>query len=227
MVRYGKLKDIFGSRRNRPFDIHLARLSVLYEDLRIELQGMIARSLPRLDVLDPRWEHPEDPKLTGRYRRYYFLRRTIATLNEFSECFNRIRRCPEFDEARKDPEVATILDDAIRFFTTHKPTIQRIRNDIGGHFGNEAAHYAIENLDPSGTSKIECILNAKGMPVDPRLHFAGDIAAAALGRSLGANNLPKKVEDLIQNKLVNAYAHVTAVVQALVATDLMWRFGRS
>jgi hypothetical protein len=40
-------------------------------------------------------------------------------------------------------------------------------------------------------------------------------------------DLPKKVGDLIQNKLVNAYAHVTAVVQALVATDVIWRFGRS
>jgi hypothetical protein len=227
MVRYGNLNEIFNSYRDRPYDVHLARLSVLYEDLRIEIQGMIARSIVKLDVLDPQSDHQDNPTLAGRYRRYYFLRRSVATLREFAECFDELRECPEFKKASEDDvEVAKTLQDAIHFFSANIRQLRKVRNDIGGHFGKEAAQHAVENLDPKGSSKIEFILDKVGQPKDPRLHYAGDIAAAALSRSLPGKDLAAEVEHFIQTVLVSAYTHATQVVQVFIAIDLAHRFGK-
>lgn len=223
-IRNAKVAKVFTPRRTG--DVHLARLSVLYEDLRIEIYGMRARSIGALDVLDPKCENTGEPQNIGRYRRYYFLRRSIATLREFSDCFHKLEQGPEFAVACKDAEAAPILRAATEFFKKNGQFLQRIRNDIGGHFGEKAAEYAVFNLDPNVVSKIELISDASGRPNDPRLHFAGEIAAAALARHLPGKDLQHEVEHLIQNVLIDAYTHATNVVQVFVATHLMSRFGK-
>src|SRR5207245_1022653 len=106
-------------------DAHVARLCVLFEDLRIETYAIIEDSLPTLDF-------------TGEaYRRNYFLRRSIATVVEIAEeirlldqldVFKRIKF--SFDEAAFDK-----WNKAVRFFRRYEPFLELVRNDIGGHFG--------------------------------------------------------------------------------------------
>jgi len=102
-VKFGNIREVLRTHRKNPFDAHLARLCVLYEDLRMEIEGIRARNVPKLDVLDPRRDHLDHPERMGSYRRHYFLRRSIATLPEFEECFGELRKCPEFQ---------ALLDDA-------------------------------------------------------------------------------------------------------------------
>lgn len=52
-TRIAELRRIFRSNQKRLLDAYIARLCVLYEDLRIELFAISADSIPNLDVLDP------------------------------------------------------------------------------------------------------------------------------------------------------------------------------
>ena len=95
-MRSSSLRQVFRSDLSRDFDAHLAQLCVLYEDLRIEVSALTAKRLPRLDVLDPSGDHSDEPGNIGRYRKLYFLRRSIATIREFAECLGGLRNCPAF-----------------------------------------------------------------------------------------------------------------------------------
>jgi hypothetical protein len=68
----------------------LARLSVLYEDLRIETFAITSdeEEIKRLDGL------------SARYRINYFLRRSIATLLEFEGALHKLSRTSEYKATR-------------------------------------------------------------------------------------------------------------------------------
>src|SRR5215472_3601775 len=114
-MKFGNIRDVFRTHRKNPFDAHLARLCVLHEDLRIEIEGIRASNIPKLDVLEPRRDHLDHPERMGSYRRHYFLRRSIATLREFAE----LRKCPEFQALLDDADCGETLNEVIRFFSTH------------------------------------------------------------------------------------------------------------
>jgi hypothetical protein len=64
----------------------IARVCFLHEDLRIELYGIEAETLEDLDIV------------SVETRRHYFLRRSIATLHEFSEGIRMLDEFPAFAE---------------------------------------------------------------------------------------------------------------------------------
>ena len=87
-VRVAPLGKVFAADEKRQFHAKIARLCVLYEDLRVELSGVQTLSIPDLDVLDS--EHENRFSLTrqiGSYRRYYFVRRLIGP---FANLQNRL-----------------------------------------------------------------------------------------------------------------------------------------
>jgi len=131
-VRVRQLKDIFGSASGSNFQPIIARLSALYEDLRIELFGIREESLSQLDQLDV------------KYRRMYFLRKSIGTLWEFAEAVRHLENCSEFRLIASEftPEIARRWERASAFFKRNERTLKLVRNDIGGHFGLEAARFA-------------------------------------------------------------------------------------
>jgi hypothetical protein len=88
-LRYGRLSAVFPTQRNKLLHQQIARLCVLFEDLRIEVSGMAAEDLGRLDEVDP--------KLRG----LYFLRRSVGTLHEFTEALREIDQSVEFTEIRE------------------------------------------------------------------------------------------------------------------------------
>ena len=49
-IRVAELRRVFRSDEEQLVDAHIARLCVLYEDLRIELKGVSAASIPLLDT---------------------------------------------------------------------------------------------------------------------------------------------------------------------------------
>ena len=79
-----ELTKVFPSGHDEMLHAHILRLAVLYEDLRIELYGIAEDSMPKLDGTDE------------RYRKNYFLRRSIATLVEFAETVRILNECDEF-----------------------------------------------------------------------------------------------------------------------------------
>ena len=152
----------------------IARLAVLYEDLRIETFGMVVDSLPKLDYTDK------------GYRVNYFLRRSIATLIEVAETFRILDENQDFQriKAAFDNQHMIRWNRTMRFFKRFEPVLKLVRNDIGGHFGYKAARYAIENISSSVVAQIE-LCNEGPSRVGVKLHFAGDIAVTAMLRHRG------------------------------------------
>ena len=188
LIRMRELSRVFASPSGFTLHAHIARLAVLYEDLRIELIAIAQASIPVPDITDE------------RYRRNYFLRRSIATLVEFAETLRLLDKCTEFQgvKARFGTEIAMYWPKALRFFDKHEALLESVRNDIGGHFGQKAAIYAKDNLDPTAVGKIE----AKYMETI-HLHFAGEIAASAALRHLPGSTAKKRFENLLTRRSRN------------------------
>jgi hypothetical protein len=96
-MRMARLRDVFDAGEERQLNAKLARVCVLFEDLRIEVRGIAELSIAALDVLDSEQENQfAPPHRTGRYRRYYFVRRSISTIREFAEALRLLNSDPGF-----------------------------------------------------------------------------------------------------------------------------------
>ncbi len=220
------LRRVFRSDEKRLVDAYVARLCVLYEDLRIELAAIGADSIPSLDVLDPLEENAEF-KNVGMYRRNYFLRRSIGTLYEFAEGLHLLAECPDFAwvTAAFDGETAAQWNVAVDFFKSKGQLIKDVRNDIGGHFGAKVAIYAVPNLSPGTMCKIEIKYDEHNIPRPPQLRFAGEIAASAFSRHLPGASVEQQVGGFMRDVLVQGYRHATECVHVLCVLYLEPRFG--
>jgi hypothetical protein len=185
-----------------------ARLAVLYEDLRIEVHGTSADSIPVLDVT------------SASYRSVYFLRRSIASLVEVAEAVRLLDREPEFGVIKKslDPIARRLWDRAVRFFGKRERFLEAVRNDIGGHFGQQAAEWAVKNVDTSAMGKIE--VSEKTIHLD----FAGEIASAAMFRHLSGSTADVKLMNLLRIVRVG-FRHTAHAAHCLAFTYLWNRFG--
>jgi hypothetical protein len=225
-TRVAELRRIFRSDQKQLIDAFIARLCVLYEDLRIELFAISADGIPLLDILDPAEENSE-PQNRGKYRRYYFLRRSIGTLYEFAEGLRLLGNRPELAQvlATSDADITALWNEAINFFRSKERIIEQVRNDIGGHFGSKAAIYAVAKLTPEAVGKVELRYDRQRLRVGFRLNFAGDIAATAFVRHLPGATVQEKVENFMQGVLAEGYSHATNSADVLAALHLWPRFG--
>lgn len=211
-IRIRELKSVFASASGGMLQSHIARLAVLYEDLRIEIAAIAADSLPPLDTTDE------------KYRRNYFLRRSIATLIEFAQTFRLLDQCSDFQgiKAKFDAVSAKRWQKALRFFKLNESLFVRVRNDIGGHFGLEAARYATTHMPSSSVGKLEVFLEDSKQGA--RLHFAGELAAVAMSRHLKGKTSEQKFS-LLLRKVVVGYRHAIWSVDLVIVFYLWEKFG--
>src|SRR5438477_9616412 len=80
---FGRVATVI-PRSTRRMSTHIARLLVLYEDLRIELNAVEQEKITPLD------------ETGAEYRRLYFLRRTLATFREVHSAFQQLNGEPDF-----------------------------------------------------------------------------------------------------------------------------------
>lgn len=234
-IRTALLRKVFSSERSRlQFDAKLARMCVLFEDLRIEIRGISERSLPALDVLDTEKENWLNPGFAGRYRTFYFIRRSLLTLREFAECLRLV-----VDDTNQDPSLKPTFREltceaeaawhaGIQFFDANEKKLNKIRGDIGGHFGNQAALNAVSMLLPSACGTIAVARDgaSRGNDTDSRLklHFALEIAGTALLEHLPNRDITQ-YEALLKDCLLPGYQHAINCVYVLVREYLWDRFG--
>lgn len=208
-IRMRELPHVFAGQ-GTVLSAHIARLSVLYEDLRIEVLATAEQSIACLDVTDE------------TYRRHYFIRRSIATVVEFAEALRLLNGSNEFACKVKPhfiPSMIECWDSAVRFFRDQEPFLKLVRNDIGGHFGLQSAEYAIAKADPLTPLKME--VNEKG---NMFLHFAGEIAAAATMRHLEGPTVEEGFAKLMKI-VTTAFGHATSSVHCIGVAYLWPRFG--
>jgi hypothetical protein len=215
LVRVRELNRVFEPLSESNFEAIIARLAPLYEDLRIELHGIAKNSIASLDQLDV------------RYRRIYFLRRSLATLCEFAESLRHLESCPEFgliaSQLAKEKEIDRRWRRASAFFKRQETTLKLVRNDIGGHFGLEAARYASKSLLSDAVDGIEITEPATDHSL-VFLRFSGELVATAMLRHAWGLNREHKIRRLIT--IAHAgYRHATRSVHGIAVCYLWDRFG--
>ena len=196
--------------------VHVARICVLFEDLRLE--SAAARHREPVELLDT----------TGKnYRYFYFLRRIMLSLDEFVSAVQQINKSDEWKKIRAqfDRETEKRWDSAVKFITNNRTKWDHLRNMIGAHFKESAAKYAVENLRPESTGKIEIVVDREEQTAGIRFLFAEEIVAVAMKQVLGPGphsdeELSKYLNDLftVMMEAVNEavkIGHTIAVVYVL------------
>jgi hypothetical protein len=212
-TRWGKLSSIFSPRVDKELHALIASLCVLFEDQRIEMLGLSAKELGRLDT-------------SGKHlRELYFLRRSTATVFEFATILDDLDQLPSFQaiRARFDQTAERIWKQSLRYFRAHKQYITRMRHHVGGHFGKQAAKLAIENLLPDAIGSMEVAFYDGGGGA--KLFFASELAATAALRNVRASTSQAKARKMLRHSLV-AYRHAAWAVDCITTTYLWDKFGR-
>jgi hypothetical protein len=212
-TRAKDLQRVFTLTSKGLLHAHIARLSVLYEDLRIEAYGIVEESLPALDSND------------DSYRKNYFLRRSIATLIEFAEEIRLLDKLDDFDEIKSKFDGTSLMrwKKAVRFFGRYEFYLKKIRDDIGGHFGLPAAIYAISDIPASYAGKIK-IVRGENDGAGVKLHFAGQIALSAMFRHKKGSSDAYHFRYLLR-LAVTGYRHAARTVHYIVKFYLWEKFG--
>lgn len=199
---------------------HVVRLSVLYEDLKIELAGSGANEIARLEFYGK------------SARQQYFIRRTFATLYEFRECFDHLDKCSEFEHVKRrieqDPVAAKRWKDCVEFFRDpdNEKIITDQRHDFGGHFGEKAARAVIKELGREpGTviGELEFNRDFTNEKAGMHLRYAEEIGAQAMHRHRGSLTHAAWREKLFTTAKT-AFAHVAQAVQVVVIYYVWDRF---
>jgi hypothetical protein len=155
-TRWPKLKKLFPAGIEADTNARVARLCVLFEDLRIELTGLdlLAHDASEDSASDKRFD-----RAGNQMRRIYFLRRSIGTCWEFAEALRLLSETEGFRPilASFGEPARAKWDESVRYFNLHERFWKDIRNDVGGHFGERAARFAIENFlnDAFGSIEIQ------------------------------------------------------------------------
>ena len=213
-TRFGKLQRVFDDG-NSPLLNRVARLSVLYEDFRIEFGALLSKegTLGEIDALGM------------EFRTLYFLRRSLATLVEFQGALTQLVISPEFKEAK--PRVSELnasrIHDANVYFQKHSARIKELRNEFGGHFKEAAVQYATSNLSPDTVGQVTWVSTSETR-LRLELHFVADIVAGAITSKMGGANYGEEWKAAM-TIIADGYLHVLGATLATVNAFLWDRFG--
>jgi hypothetical protein len=213
---YKNLMGVFGSHQGGVLHAQAARLCVLYEDLRIEMYA--ASEQAAMPVMDA---------LSADYRRLYFVRRAIATLQEFSSALNVLNSAAEFKKtalAQMDTSDRRDWDAAIQFFNANNQRLKDIRNDVGGHFGDAAARFVVENIGTNVVGSLEVIASPTRDGAGVLLPFAHYLAALALTKDHGEVEPDAYLSDTF-DFVFDAFRHAAHSLHLLAAYHLVPKFG--
>jgi len=216
LIRAKEIKWAFRwtSDVERKLRSEVARLCVLYEDLRIEDIGAVLEELPALDAAGRDW------------RRFYFVRRTLATLSEIRGAMNVLEQNSLFrkEKARFPDDQRALWDEAYAFFEgPGRDFLKAWRNDFGGHFKSAAAAFAIADIHETDVGACEISSQPKSAG-NARLPFVWDLVAVALMKDKPADQSDLQFFDESFTRLREAHRHGYLAIQVVIAQFVWPRF---
>jgi hypothetical protein len=219
IMRRAQFWKVFPRRSDSVFDRSLARLSVLYEDLFLEVigAGMEPGTAPQMEPLGP------------AYRHVYFMRRAVATALEVKDVVEQIAVTPEFREIEAravssgDSHYVREWVQPQNFFKSNRALLKKIRDDVGGHFGDQAAASALKVIGDDYSVGVKIEVDIEGR-VRVLLPFAAELAATALLGNVPGATFADKME-VLRNLLFGVVEHTVLAVQFLVEATLWGRMG--
>lgn len=211
-TRVGNLKQVFKNGESTLLNL-VARMSVVYEDFRLEVDALSEFRDKRVDEV-------------SRYKLMYLVRRSTATLHEFQGCLTQLVACEEYK--LQEPWLTELdrqfIQEANQHFQTHCARIKQWRNDIGGHVQASIAAAACRNLPDSVCNSITYTLTNDSV-FALRLTYAEDLVAAAIGYRLEGDDVLTEMGTAIE-EIMGSYVHVQGASHAAVHAFLWDRFGR-
>lgn len=214
ITRFGKLSSIFQGGESELLN-GIARLSVLYEDLRLEMDEFRILHGKVIVAGESGME----------FRVMYFLRRAIATLVEFRGGLTTVTRTPEFKAAkwRMSALDSRCIADADRHLQQNWPQIKELRNEFAGHIQMPGVEFALSKFSDE-VGKVTWDHSSDGWTMGLECDFAGQVLAGAMGSRLPAGTdlqveLNKAIDVISQG-----FNHAQAALVALVHAFLWDRF---
>jgi hypothetical protein len=209
------VKEMRSALPHSDLNVRIARIAVLYEDLRIELYATAHRG--EIKALD---------HIGDGYRRLYFIRRAITTVLELKGAFQRLDQLPEFRELKSSfsPGEDADWQAAVKFLIDHDQDFKNIRNDVGGHFQEQAADYALANMAANEVGIITIEEGTTHNTAGSSLKFAGAIVAAAITRHHGVKDARDFYTDTLR-LLMQALGHIYSTSPRAFIFYIWPRFG--
>jgi hypothetical protein len=192
---------------HNPVAAAVARLCVLREDLFIELHGIIAERFEHLDAN------------LSEFRRLYFWRNSLRTLNEIRDSLNQVNAQKRFRNAlAAEPNEVRAAFESLRkeLNKTSEAMLIELRNTIGAHLDRRVIQDALNDMDPRREGLIE-LGDIRG-----KIHykFAGEFLIAILLRNVPDSQQEQKFNDIL-GKTANLSRALAAIddVVACYARD--------
>jgi hypothetical protein len=178
----------------------VARLCILREDFAIEMWGLYANSLRRLDAHSVVW------------RRLYFWRNLVRTLWEIRKTLETLNTVPEFKKAMKVQSVRTRkkFENMVKKLETNQTLIQRMRDSLGGHVLQRTVEQALNDMPFEQFGYIEVGRTLK----ETHYKFAGEIVVRML---LGGVSL-----DLEEIEVKSHFERIASLLPVFALTDTIF-----
>jgi len=196
----------------------IARLLVLYEDLKIESSGIGKKRMPSLSRTND-----------SQYPKRYFLRKAIATVSECANCMISLDRNPQFKKVKKfnfstEARAAWAKAIVVCKKKSDKWLIKEIRNDVGGHFGVQAARRALKGFREGTNGKIDYTRDFRTSRSAIGCHFVGEITARAFVKDQDKD--PEAQFRKLLEVFVKTQGVISRAIVLLIYCYVWPRFGR-
>jgi len=214
VTRVGNLEYVFRAGRSELL-VGIARLCVLYEDLRLELDAFRLVN-----------EKPEDDRSSDdQYRVMYFLRRALSTVIEFRGGLTTVCKTPEFKSAELTALDQRYITEADQFLQGNWARLKELRNEFGGHVKLPGVQFAAEHFsDVFGSVTWNPATTAWSVALE--CDFAGHIIAGAISSRLTTGTDVRAELQAAIKIIGDGFVHAQAAMVALVHAFLWERFGR-
>jgi len=193
--------------------VQLLRLCVLYEDFQVEVSGAMADNIATLDAT------------SLETRRFYFVRRQCATFMEISGALKVLNANRAFKSCKSQfsPMGLKQWDEAVKFFSDvdNHALLKGMRNDLGGHFLDSTAEFALDNVSSDAVGVLE--FYRRGTGADVKIKFAYEFVATALIKQKDASQTEMEFIQEAFEFMRDANGHVINVVHIVFAEVLLKR----
>lgn len=209
-TRYADLHKLFQGGPS-PLLTLIGSLSILFEDLRIEVAGVLApdNSLGDMDTLEK------------HYRKLYFVRRSLVTLSAIADAIKAIAADAGFRERKHFLRTGHLqeIHDANSYFSKNVGLINQYRNEFGAHLDQQATQRAIGSLQPGIRTKVSFADTTKSNSV-LQVHFAEPLLEAAILTKLSPGHNLQDEFNAVLKVFADAVMHAQRATQALVYSFL-------
>jgi len=213
-TRFGNLGRVFGDGESEVL-VGIARLSVLYEDLRLELE-----ELRKVEC------KPEEERTSAdQYRVMYFLRRALSTLIEFRGGLTTVCLTREFKTTSLSAIDERYIADADQYLQAHWAKLKDLRNEFGGHVKLPGVQFATQHFSDA-VGSVTWNQSSEGWSMWLECDFAGHVVAGAISSKLTAGTDVRAELCTALGVLSEGFRRAQAAMVALVHTFLWERFGR-